>query len=62
MYKELRELTSNRFRVRIWAIMNRHLTAWIGGSLLASLRNLQKLWITSEKYRKEGPDVFEKFP
>ncbi len=42
--------------------MNRHLTAWIGGSLLASLRNLQKLWITSEKYRKEGPDVFEKFP
>lgn len=32
-------------------------SAWIGGSILASLSDFQSMWISKQEYDEEGPSV-----
>jgi actin-related protein len=32
-------------------------SAWIGGSILASLPTFQKMWISKEEYDENGPHI-----
>ena len=38
----------------------RKYSAWIGGSILASLETFHKMWITKEEYDESGPSIVHK--
>ncbi|CAH3037004.1 unnamed protein product [Porites lobata] len=40
--------------------IDRKLSAWIGGSILASLDTFQSLWITKGEYEEAGPAIVER--
>lgn len=40
--------------------IDRKLSAWIGGSILASLDTFQSFWITKEEYEEAGPAIVER--
>ena len=57
LQKELFTLLSSQMRVRVIAPPERKYSAWIGGSLLASLSTFQQSWITRQEYEEVGPAV-----
>ncbi|KAJ7340759.1 actin family [Mycena albidolilacea] len=57
MQKELRSMVPNNTKVRIVAPPERKHSAWIGGSILSSLRTFQKIWITKQEYDESGPAI-----
>jgi len=54
MTKELTELAPYGVRVRAVAIPEGKYSAWIGGSILASLSTFQKMWISKQEYDESG--------
>lgn len=56
---ETKELTPREAKVKIHAPKNRHLTCWLGGSILASLATFQRLLITKKQY-EEDKDLFRR--
>ena len=57
MSKELIALAPNRTRVKVIAPPERKYSAWIGGSILASLSTFQKMWISKQEYDESGPAI-----
>jgi len=57
MLAELRRFTSKETKMRISASPNRHHSAYVGGSILASLSSFKKLWVTKREYDEIGPHV-----
>ncbi|XP_042863814.1 actin, clone 302-like isoform X2 [Penaeus japonicus] len=55
--KEIAALAPSGVSVRVYARDERHVGAWIGGSILASLSTFQKLWVSREEYDEVGPLV-----
>ena len=55
LYKELRELVPEGTEIKIIAPPERQFSVWIGGSILASLKTFQRLWVTRKHYDEEGP-------
>ncbi len=55
LYKELRELVPEGTEVKIIAPPERQFSVWIGGSILASLKTFQRLWVTRKEYDEMGP-------
>ncbi|MGQ4833456.1 MAG: actin, cytoplasmic 2 [Candidatus Asgardarchaeia archaeon] len=55
LYKELRELVPEGTDVKIIAPPERQFSVWIGGSILASLKTFQRLWVTRKEYDEVGP-------
>lgn len=53
--KELTSLVPSTMKVKVIAPPERKYTAWIGGSLLASLSTFQKCWISRQEYDEVGP-------
>jgi actin-related protein len=47
-------------RSKVVAPPERKYSVWIGGSILASLSTMQKLWITREEYEEVGPEIVRK--
>merc|ERR1712130_734343 len=43
--------------VDVVAIAERKYSAWIGGSILASLPTFKEMWITKKEYEEEGPSI-----
>ena len=43
--------------VKVVAPPDRHISAWKGGSILASLSTFNDMWITKEEYDSAGPNV-----
>jgi len=60
MFVEKPELTGflpTKPKVKIFAPKERHLSTWIGGSIVCSMRdedNFQGLWISKEKFKEQG--------
>ncbi|NXG39343.1 ACTL9 protein, partial [Dromaius novaehollandiae] len=52
----LQEMPSNA-KIRVSAIPLRRYSAWMGGSILASLTNFQSCWIRKEEYSEHGPCI-----
>lgn len=44
-------------KVKIIAPPEPKYSAWIGGSILASLSDFQSMWISKQEYDEEGPAV-----
>ncbi len=50
MKKELISLAPSTVKVKVIAPPERKYSAWIGGSILASLSTFQQMWISKEEY------------
>ena len=57
LYKELDELTPITTKVHVVAPPERKYSAWIGGSILASLSTFQEKWISKDQYDTDGPSL-----
>jgi actin beta/gamma 1 len=57
MTKEMTALIPPENRVRIIAPPERRCSAWIGGSILASLSTFQAMWISKQDYNEFGPSI-----
>lgn len=57
MEKEIKQLAPEKADIRVSAPANRNLSAWIGGSILASLSTFQDRWISKQEYYEDGAFV-----
>ena len=57
---ELRRVAPADTRIRIMAPQERALSAWIGGSLLASLSTFKKMCVTKQEYEQYGAGVLHR--
>jgi len=55
--KEMTKLAPSEFKVGILASSERKWSAWLGGSILASLSTFQSMWISKEEYDESGPAI-----
>ncbi|NWX93678.1 ACTL9 protein, partial [Nothoprocta ornata] len=54
---ELLQKMPSQAKIRVSAIPLRRYSAWMGGSILASLKNFQSFWIRKEDYSEHGPYI-----
>ena len=52
--KEIYNIRTNNYRIKIVAPPEREFSDWIGGSILSSLSTFEELWFTKEKYKELG--------
>ena len=57
LHKELSELVPENVEIRIDAPPERRYSVWIGGSILASLKTFQRLWISKKEFEDQGASV-----
>jgi actin len=55
LQKEL--ILLGKHQARVLAPLDRNVSSWSGGSILASLSTFQPMWISKEEYEEEGPAV-----
>ena len=55
--KELVALAPSTMKVKVIAPPERKYSAWIGGSILASLSTFQQMWMSKEDYDESGPSI-----
>ncbi len=55
--KEIAEMIPENVEVKIIAPPERMYSVWIGGSILASLKTFQKMWVTRKEFKEIGPTV-----
>lgn len=55
MTKEVVALAPPTMKVKVTAPPERKTSAWIGGSILASLSTMQTMWFTKSEYDENGP-------
>ncbi|KHJ92005.1 Actin [Oesophagostomum dentatum] len=60
MQQEIQLLVPNTVRVKTVASPERKYSAWIGGSILASLSSFEKLWVSKQDYEESGPSVIHR--
>ena len=56
------ELQANvpKARVKVYAPHERHLTTWIGGSVLSFLESFRPMWIRKNEYHENGSSILER--
>lgn len=59
MLKELMNLAP-RAKVKVVAPPDRKYSVWVGGSILASLSCIERMWITADEYNESGPPIVHK--
>eukprot|EP00330_Aristerostoma_sp_ATCC50986_P008923 CAMPEP_0114578824 /NCGR_PEP_ID=MMETSP0125-20121206/3323_1 /TAXON_ID=485358 ORGANISM="Aristerostoma sp., Strain ATCC 50986" /NCGR_SAMPLE_ID=MMETSP0125 /ASSEMBLY_ACC=CAM_ASM_000245 /LENGTH=51 /DNA_ID=CAMNT_0001769199 /DNA_START=280 /DNA_END=435 /DNA_ORIENTATION=- len=47
-------------KIKVVAPPERKYSAWLGGSIVASLDSFEEKWITKEDYDKFGPGIIHK--
>ena len=57
MHKEIVALAPSHKKIKLTAPPERKYTAWIGGSILASLSTFQQMWISKKDYDEYGPSI-----
>ncbi|HDD67515.1 MAG TPA: actin, cytoplasmic 2 [Candidatus Thorarchaeota archaeon] len=60
LLKEITELVPENVEVRIIAPPERQYSVWIGGSILASLKTFQKMWVSRKEFEEAGPEVIHR--
>jgi actin-related protein len=58
--KEFTALVPTTMHVKFAAPRERPYSAWIGGSILASLSNFQQMWISKQEYCENGPSIIQR--
>ena len=57
IHKELSSLAPSTITIKVIAPPERKYSAWIGGSVLASLSTFQQMWISKGEYDECGPAI-----
>jgi actin beta/gamma 1 len=57
MQKEISALAPPTMKIKIIAPPERKYSAWIGGSILASLSTFQQMWVSKQEYDESGPSI-----
>ena len=57
LWKEITALSPSSTIVNVSAPPERNYSAWIGGSLLATLSSFEQMWISKEEYDEDGPSI-----
>uniref|UniRef100_A0A7S2TEK9 Ubiquitin-like domain-containing protein n=1 Tax=Lotharella oceanica TaxID=641309 RepID=A0A7S2TEK9_9EUKA len=57
MEKELKAQAPQSMKIKIVAPPERKYSAWVGGSILASLSTFQSMWTSKEEYDEVGPSI-----
>lgn len=57
LLNEVKKLAPKDVKIKISAPPERKYSTWIGGSILASLANFRKMWISHEEYDEDGANV-----
>ena len=57
MQKEITALAPSTMKIKVIAPPERKYSAWIGGSILASLSTFQQMWMTKQDYDESGPAI-----
>eukprot|EP01090_Pellita_catalonica_P016433 TRINITY_DN468_c0_g2_i2.p1 TRINITY_DN468_c0_g2~~TRINITY_DN468_c0_g2_i2.p1 ORF type:complete len:258 (-),score=34.43 TRINITY_DN468_c0_g2_i2:223-996(-) len=57
LQKELTALAPPAVSIKIVAPHDRKYSAWIGGSILASLSTFSQMWVSKEHYSEYGPSI-----
>ena len=57
LQKEIKSLVAQDTTVKLIAPPERRISAWIGGSILASLSTFGQMWITKNEYDENGPNI-----
>ncbi len=60
LHKAIRELVPESITVRIIVPPESQYSVWIGGSILASLKNFQKMWVSRKEFEDAGPEVIHR--
>ena len=60
MQKEVTALAPPTMTIKVIAPPEPKYTAWIGGSILASLADFQPMWITKQEYDEAGPVIVQR--
>ncbi|EOA28719.1 hypothetical protein CARUB_v10024948mg [Capsella rubella] len=60
MSKEISALSPSNMKTKIVIPPERRFSAWIGGSILASLRSFEQKWITKAEYEETGAAIVHK--
>merc|ERR1712150_209777 len=54
---EIQAMGNKATKIKVYAPLERDLTAWIGGSLLSFLEGFRPMWITSKEYQEFGNSI-----
>lgn len=54
LLREVKKLVLKDVKIRISAPRERLYSTWIGGSILASLDTVKKMWVSKEKYEEDS--------
>ncbi|KAJ3427144.1 actin [Anaeramoeba flamelloides] len=57
LQKEIAALAPQTMEVKVHAPPDRKYSAWVGGSILATLSGFQDKWITKDEYEESGPSI-----
>jgi len=60
LIREIKEQIPDSVDVRIISPPERMYSVWIGGSILASLKTFNRMWITRREYKEMGPQVIHR--
>ena len=58
--KEVEGLAPSTIKTKVIAPPERKYSAWVGGSILASLPQFQSMWITKKDYDEAGPAIVQR--
>ena len=61
LQKEMKALLPSTHRVHITATPDRIYSAWIGGSIWASLSSAEEKWLTKQLYDECGSNIVHRF-
>ncbi|GAM18472.1 hypothetical protein SAMD00019534_016470 [Acytostelium subglobosum LB1] len=57
---EVKKLAPKDVKIKITAPLERKYSAWIGGSILASLTTFKDIWVTVQEYEDEGAAILHR--
>lgn len=57
---EMNQLSPTSLKVDCTAHSERKYSAWIGGSIIATLNNFKSMWITKQEYTEYGPQIIHR--
>jgi len=60
LLSEVRKAAPRDTKIQIWAPPGRLLSAWMGGSLLASLGTFSKMWVSKKEYDESGKSAIHR--
>ena len=55
--RNIKSFGGNTISYKLLVPGERKYSVWIGGSVLASLKTFNSIWITKEEYEEKGPDI-----